>query len=662
VGDVNVVLPVALLLGLLASSDGGEQTVEPIPLEPDSTGTRYIAPVQIVRGERIRPSRRLDRQPGMVSVLESKNWAGQGLDPARILGRASGLSVSSTGGLGASASMSLRGSSPAQVPVYLDGVLINRPDAGGANVGALNPQSLERIEVYRGSAPITLGGASMGGAVHLHSGAGGGSVAGAATARSYGGLVFEGGGQNVAGPWTLSLRARALRAQNDWEFADDRGTLYNSDDDTISTRVNNDVRGGGGIATARRALGPGDLAISAIADFSEHGLPGYSVRQSETARGNSGLAQAQARWSTGRPSGTRWREISAFTRFDHQGYEDPSGDLSGRIRDRTDRVLTVGTAASGAFSRDGAQAWRLELSHAGQKSQDRALNDGDFPGRTRTTGAVAVQPSFGFFSERLLLSPGARLERNLDVEEGGPSDTFDATTLQFGARWMLHRNLFVKGNVGHYERVPSLFELFGDRGAVVGNSDLRPESGTNRDLGLVLSSSGGGHRLALSWFVNDAFDLILPVQNSPVSVKYQNVARADIEGIEIEGDTGRVGPLRARLAFTRLWTEDRSGRSYAQGHPLPGRPGLVVDASVYAYAGPWILGADYAAMGENFAQTGSRAPIPDRSLFGASVEWLIGSGWSALGRVDNLADDQVFDLYGYPLPGRQFSLSIRKVR
>jgi outer membrane cobalamin receptor len=88
----------------------------------------------------------------------------------------------------------------------------------------------------------------------------------------------------------------------------------------------------------------------------------------------------------------------------------------------------------------------------------------------------------------------------------------------------------------------------------------------------------------------------------------------------------------------------------------------VVDASVYAYAGPWILGADYAAMGENFAQTGSRAPIPDRSLFGASVEWLIGSGWSALGRVDNLADDQVFDLYGYPLPGRQFSLSIRKVR
>ena len=125
---MNVVLPVALLLGLLASSDGSEQTVEPIPLEPDSTGTRYIAPVQIVRGERIRPGRRLDRQPGMASVLEAENWAGQGLDPARILGRASGLSVSSTGGLGAAASVRVRGSTPAQVPVYLDGVLVNRPD------------------------------------------------------------------------------------------------------------------------------------------------------------------------------------------------------------------------------------------------------------------------------------------------------------------------------------------------------------------------------------------------------------------------------------------------------------------------------------------------------------------------------------------------------
>jgi iron complex outermembrane receptor protein len=674
VDDVNVVMRLVLLLGLFAAPASGQTDeplpppegdeaghaglIEPIPLEPDSTGTRYIAPVQYVSGQRIDPSRRLDRTTNMGSVLDSREWTGQGLDAAEVLGRAAGLSVSSTGGIGAAASVSLRGSSSAQVPVYLDGVLVNRPDAGGANVGTLNLHSLERIEVYRGSAPLTLGGVSMGGAVHLQSGAGGGPLAGSVTTRSFGGLVFEGGGQGQAGAWTLSLRARALRADNDWEFEDDRGTIYNPDDDDIATRLNNDVRGGGGIATARRELGPGELALSAIADVSEHGLPGYSTRQSETARGTSSLVQGQARWSAGRSDDTRWREASTFVRYDGQGYEDPGGDLSGRVRDRTDEVITIGGAVAGALTPQGSSLWRAEIAHARQSSEDRALSDGDFPAHARTKGALALQPTFGFFDERLLVSPGARVERNFDDEENGPEVTLDGMTLQLGARWILHQNLFFKGNLGHFERVPSLFELFGDRGAVVGNPDLVTESGTNRDLGLVLS--GSGRRLALGWFVNDAFDLILPVQISPVAVKFQNLSRAEIEGIELEADSGRLGPFRARAAFTRLWTEDRSGRSYAEGHPLPGRPGIVIDAALFAYAGRWTFGADYAAMDENFAQTGSRAPIPERKLIGLSTEYALGHGWSVLGRVDNLGDEQVFDLYGYPLPGRQFALSIRK--
>jgi hypothetical protein len=67
-------------------------------------------------------------------------------------------------------------------------------------------------------------------------------------------------------------------------------------------------------------------------------------------------------------------------------------------------------------------------------------------------------------------------------------------------------------------------------------------------------------------------------------------------------------------------------------------------------------------MDENYAQTGGLAPIPSRSLYGASLERAIGSGWAAIARVANLGDQEVFDLYGYPLPGRQISFSIQKVR
>lgn len=677
-----VVLRLGLLLGLFASDVvAGEQTsvpppgaaeqtapaphagmIEPIVLEPDSTGSRYVAPLQEVRGERISNRRRVDRRTGIASVLEAEHWAGQGLDAAEVLGRAAGLSVSSTGGLGAMASVSLRGSGAAQVPVYLDGVLLNRPDAAGANLGTINLNSIERIEVYRGTAPLTLGGPSIGGAIHLYSGQGAGTVLASATARSYGGLIFEAGGAAHAGDWTMSLRGRLLRSDNDWEFADDRGTLYNPDDDTRSRRVNNDVRGGGGVAAARRALAGGEIALSATVDFSEQGLPGLSVRQSETARGNSFLAQGQALWAADRSARTWWRQASLYARVDEQGYEDPGGDLSGRVRDRQDRVVTVGTALAGAFTGDGESAWRMEVAHALQQSEDLALSDGQFPRRQRTTMAAAIQPSRHFFADRLLLSAGARAELNLDSEAGGESTRLEAYTLQAGARWSLHRTLFLKGNLGHFERVPTLFELFGDRGAVVGNTQLVPEAGTNRDIGLVWSEPVAGRRVGVSWFVNDSFELILPVQISPVAVKYQNLARADIEGIELEADSGRLGVFSARVALTRLWTTDRSGRSYAEGHPLPGRPGLVADAAVFAHLGPWVAGVEFAAMDENFAQTGGRAPIPGRSLFGASLERRLGEGWVALARVDNLGDEEVFDLYGYPLPGRQLSLSLQKVR
>ncbi|RKZ17457.1 hypothetical protein DRQ53_03465 [bacterium] len=677
--DVFVVIHLVLLLGLFAPGAlAGEEAVDPpdvaqeqsettphagpIVLEPDSTGTRFVAPVQTVIGQRIDAARRLDRQTGVASVLEAEQWAGQGLDAAELLGRAAGLSVSSTGGLGATASVSLRGSSSGQVPVYLDGVLLNRPDAAGVNVGALNLQSLERIEIYRGAAPLTLGGASLGGAIHLHSGDGAGTVLGAATARSYGGLIFEGGGATTAGDWTMSLRARALRADNDWEFENDNGTIYNPNDDQRSVRVNNDVRGGGGVANARRTLGPGELSLSAIADFSEQGLPGLSVRQSETARSSSLLGQGQVRWSAGRSANTRWQQANLFARVDQQTYEDPSGDLSGRVRDRSDEVITLGSSVAGAFTPTGARSWRLELAHAWQQSEDRALSD-EFPLRQRSTMAAALQPSWNLFTDRLLLSGGARAELNIDNEEGQDSNSLPAWTVQAGARWSLHRTLFLKGNIGYFERVPTLFELFGDRGAVVGNPGLASESGVNRDLGLVWSiPSAAGRRVAFTWFVNDAFDLILPVQISPVAVKYQNLARADIEGLELEADSGRLSIFSARLALTRLWTTDRSGRSYAEGHPLPGRPGLVADAALFAHLGPWTAGVNLAAMDENFAQTGGRAPIPGRTLLGASLERHLGQEFIALARVDNLADDEVFDLYGYPLPGRQFSVSIQKVR
>jgi hypothetical protein len=40
-----------------------------------------------------------------------------------------------------------------------------------------------------------------------------------------------------AGAWNLHLRARGERSEGDWNFLDDRGTLYNPHDDVVRVRA-----------------------------------------------------------------------------------------------------------------------------------------------------------------------------------------------------------------------------------------------------------------------------------------------------------------------------------------------------------------------------------------------------------------------------------------
>jgi len=76
------------------------------------------------------------------------------------------------------------------------------------------------------------------------------------------------------------------------------------------------------------------------------------------------------------------------------------------------------------------------------------------------------------------------------------------------------------------------------------------------------------------------------------------------------------------------------------------------------------VGYTLTAMGDNTLDRHGRETIPSRVLHGvwARLE-LSGLGLAGVmvdARVENLADDeQIYDLYGWPLPGRRLFLSLR---
>ena len=78
-----------------------------------------------------------------------------------------------------------------------------------------------------------------------------------------------------------------------------------------------------------------------------------------------------------------------------------------------------------------------------------------------------------------------------DIYEAPPdTDTEFFWSPALGLRWEIVPNLFARTNVGRYVRPPDLSELYGDRGAVIGNPQLDAEVGINADAGLTWIYTG----------------------------------------------------------------------------------------------------------------------------------------------------------------------------
>lgn len=648
---------ILLLLGCLALA-GPARASAP----PDSV---VHLPVFDVLGRRISAQERLDRGVGVVSVLEQSSWRGGAHSAGSVLARAAGVSVREQGGVGGYSTLSIRGASAKQVPIYLDGVLLNDPQHQAVDLADIPLHALDRIEVYRGSAPLVLGGGSLGGAVHLQSAR---PVRPwlALGAASHDTRTLAGGLAGSAAGWRLSASLRGVTSQNDWEFDDDNGTLYNPDDDARVRRTNNDARGGSALLTAQRPWGDATLRVATVTDLREQGSPGHSVAQSDKARDTSFTHQTTATLSR---RDRRVRSVQVHHRVDRQAFLDPGGDLTRVPSDRADTVHSVGVHATGSHRAAGPAWWRTEVRWSRLQSRDRLQAASQGEPQTRWITAVAAQPAFGFLGDRLLVSPGVRVEWHHDRFHGvpdlaalpaGPRDVDDtlAPLLQLGARWRLGRHTSLKASVAQSTRPPTLLERFGRRGAVAGNPDLDPEESVSRDLALVWHEPATGRRVAVSVFDNDLWDLIQTRPVSPVHARAANLGRASSRGAELEMDLGQLGPWSWRSDLTVMSAVDRTDDRVAGGHPLVGRPGYELRTEI-GWRGPRTRVAyELVGLGHSYLQSGSRERVPGRLLHGVRAQVGLSTHATLSAGVRNLTDRETYDLAGFPLPGRTVTLTL----
>lgn len=605
--------------------------------------------------------------PPPTAVLDRDRLAETaGGDLAAALDSEPGLTVTRLGGLGMFSTVSIRGSTPEQVLVALDGIPLNPADGAPVDLSTLPVGPLDAVAIHRGRAPWSLGVTGLGGAILMRTRAPTGFVADAdmtVGAFETTGLRTFVGAPITFGPdqtLALSLSLDGLHSASDYRFDNDNGTAWTSADDHTDTRQNAESNQLDILGRASLSLGDLDLTLIDLYTEARRGLPSLGVTPTRASRFalTRHLLALRLDASPG-PfvlSATTWLAASASDVFDPlgeiglaSGHSDVDSLVPGAV---VTLRLPLAPSATLRLVPSLHAAYRFEST----SGSSVALSE-------RHIASLAAELTLRHASG-LELATGLRGELSSSSSATG-EDTI-AAFLE-GAYGFDHVRIGLAARLA--PRLPSLFELHGDAGLALGNPDLRPESARTLEASLRWEPDSPSLPLAISVFAYATWanDLIQFIQNAQGVTRPENLASARILGLELQLEATFFDRLHLRSSLAAMDAIDTSDIAARTGNHLPGRPTFATAHRLELRQPDAALGDLHGAIGiyveldhvaGNHLDFANLVAIPTRTLLGAGA-FIRSDHAEVLLSLSNLLSDRVQDLAGYPLPGLTTMLSLR---
>ncbi len=114
-----------------------------------------------------RPDWESKLSPGTVNIVRPDDFKGEQKSLPDLLLTVPGVHVREVNGKGQYTTVTMRGSTAAQVGIFIDGVLANLGGDTAVDLSTIPVKNVERIEVYRGYIPSRFGGTFMGGVINI---------------------------------------------------------------------------------------------------------------------------------------------------------------------------------------------------------------------------------------------------------------------------------------------------------------------------------------------------------------------------------------------------------------------------------------------------------------------------------------------------------------
>jgi iron complex outermembrane receptor protein len=636
----------------------------------------------VVTGRQEPPDAAQAKAPSaFVTTIPSESFEETLTSVPEVLEKTAGITVRKYGGLGSYSTASIRGSSAEQVAVFIDGVPLNRGKSGVVNLATIPLNSVAKIEVYRGVAPLRFRTSAVGGVINI------------VTKKSDHAFTHQvGAGYGSFDTYNLNA-ATSGRVKNtgyrllgdlsgtdgDFTFLDDNGTRVNTADDETVHRRNNDYQSYNLQGRLEQQLGAAASAdLSTTYFHKDEGVPGLGNYQSDTAS----LETTRQLYHAGLRSDSLLNErlmaegrLYLITEKTH--FKDLKNEIGTGFQDATNDQL--GWGLDTYLSYDWGDYQSLGLLAAFQQERFEsddplaAVNPDGTPQR-RDTYTLGLSDEAYLFDERVVVTPQliyAYLHHDFgghlpfESEEIDEPDDADYLSPQIGVRVALLDGLSLKANLGRYYRYPNFSELFGDRGGVIGNPDLEPEKSVNADIGLAYQRSRwvlaglpmSGLFLEAVYFHRQVDDIILMVQTSQRTARAVNIDSARLQGLELSWGLNLGSHLGVSGNYTLQDTENTSEIPYLNGNDLPGRPRHTLFQRVELFNRLVKFFYEYHYLSRNYIDQANLEEVDGRNIHNLGLTLYPLAGLSLTVEVKNLSDQQISDVLGYPLPGRSYLVS-----
>ena len=556
------------------------------------------------------------------------------------LAGAAGLDVRRSGGPGKATDVYTRGTGNNHTLILMDGVEMNDPMVADRSYDFSHVMldNVERIEILEGPQSTLYGSDAIGGVINI--------VTRKGTGKPHASLGLEGGAfgsflqtLNLSGShgWSNVFLAAAHSKTNGISAADsDLGNLEKDSDENLNL-------------SARLGLEPGkrwsgNVMVKHI--NSETGLDNGAGRgmddPNHVARSRQTFLHTDLNLKL---FDGAWNHTAGFSYSDHDN----------RINNDPDPVNSD-FAKSEYRGKTLAFDWQSQIKI---KNVDNLLI-GVERQQDRGDSESFTQNSFGTFnsvfddkyvnvnsyfaqnqirlSDSITFSLGGRLD---DHQSFGTQPTYRAA----GAYVLKETSTKFNASYGTGFKAPTLFQLY----SAFGDTTLKPEKSLGWDAGVEQSFLENRTKLGATYFANELKNLI---QFDSVSFKYNNLADARTEGVEVFAGAKPVDRVFVRLKYTYMETLDKTTQQ-----PLVrrARNKLGADLNVSPAAALNVnLHVDHVGRRDDVdfsTLVPSRVELKGYTLVNLALSYKLMKYLELTGRIDNLFNEQYEDILGFGAPG-----------